>query len=140
VKVVGDATLAMPFRLKSHYSSLTNMQRADSTPTYEIGLASLVSPFGRRSQLWQAALPYNESKSLILERDRRLAVNDYFQQHEVRQHYDEVAKVSQRRDIPPYTHPVPNIFDRLFAALRSAKQAKQPAEQCSAAKPTLATK
>lgn len=69
----------------------------------------------------------------------------FIETQQMRQRHDELTKVSQRPEIEPYTRPVPNVFDRLFAALKPT-QAKQMQPTATAAsrtpvqKPSLSAK
>ena len=64
---------------------------------------------------------------------------DYNQTIQQQQRQSEIAKRASATS-EGWTQPVPNIFDKLFAALKPAKRTQQPAKQRSAAKPTLAIK
>ena len=64
---------------------------------------------------------------------------DYNQIVQNRQRQEEIARRANAPEPEGWTHPVPNIFDKLFAALKPAKRTQLPKERC-AAKPSLATK
>ena len=65
---------------------------------------------------------------------------DYNQITQSQQHQNEIAKRANAPEAEGWTHPVPNIFDKLFAALKPAKRTQSLAHPRTVTKPTLATK
>lgn len=66
---------------------------------------------------------------------------DYNQIVQNRQRHEEITRRANAPEPEGWTHPVPNIFDKLFAALKPTKRADQQANRRSATtKQTLATK
>lgn len=54
---------------------------------------------------------------------------DYNQRIQSLQLQDEIARKANAPEPEGWTHPVPNLFDRLFAALKPAKKAEKQASR-----------
>jgi hypothetical protein len=59
---------------------------------------------------------------------------DYNQMIQSQQRQSEIARNANAPEPEGWTHPVPNVFDKLFAALKPAKKAQTPARR--SVKPT----
>lgn len=62
---------------------------------------------------------------------------DYNQMIQNQQRQSEIARQANATEPEGWTHPVPNLFDKLFAALKPAKKAQKTTRQVAtpAAKP-----
>jgi hypothetical protein len=58
---------------------------------------------------------------------------DYNQRIQSQQHQEEIARKAHASEPEGWTHPVPNLIDKLFAALKPSKPAEKPARRSTAA-------
>lgn len=50
---------------------------------------------------------------------------DYNQRIQSQQRHEEIARKANAHEPEGWTHPVPNLFDKLFAALKPAKKVQR---------------
>jgi hypothetical protein len=65
---------------------------------------------------------------------------NYNQMIQSQQRQSEIARKVNASEPEGWTHPVPNLFDKLFAALKPAKKAQTPAQKRASSTKTLPAK